>query len=315
MFATCLADFFNLRLWSHGQEPGYNDIRLGLEELTSATMEALTNARKNVNELTIRLYGGWHGELPESGRHILAITSAVIREFPRHVGTRLRIQIADSPIWDPSLRMVDSVKQVPIRLPDCSISHNPHCINPTNCSISILQSWWNGRCPEKLCRVRIEELGFMYRQKMVDTLLTADDITIVRDELSDILFVLCRFSYAGYIELKGRLPTGYANSPEEAYFRICHEAALVNKEYNQRKFHEALTSIQTIASLSVWLADHYGIDLKLVYSEEMANDAAFQQIFYDSAGRKKNGNFIINKFRLMRWFFIVKKHKKKVEKI
>jgi len=189
MFATCLADFFNLRLWSHGQEPGYNDIRLGLEELTSATMEALTNARKNVNELTIRLYGGWHGELPESGRHILAITSAVIREFPRHVGTRLRIQIADSPIWDPSLRMVDSVKQVPIRLPDCSISHNPHCINPTNCSISILQSWWNGRCPEKLCRVRIEELGFMYRQKMVDTLLTADAITIVRDELSDILLI------------------------------------------------------------------------------------------------------------------------------
>lgn len=135
------------------------------------------------------------------------------------------------------------------------------------------------------------------------------------DELSDILFVLCRFSYAGYIELTGRLLTGYADSSEEAYFRICLEASLLNKDYNQRKFHEALTSVQTIASLVVWLANRYGINLELVHLEEMANAAAFQQLFYDSTGRKKNGNFITNKFRLIHWFFIVKNHEKKVEKI
>jgi uncharacterized LabA/DUF88 family protein len=190
MQVHCLADLFNLQLWPPGQDPTYADLRSGLEELVGATIAALGDARIFPGEVTFRLYGGWHGELPESGKHILALTSAVIRQFPRRVGVRVRMQIADSPIWNQSLKMIDSVRQVPLRPPGGKIINHPLCAKPADCTVHQLRSWWNGRCPEGTCAVRIGDLGFMYRQKMVDTLLTADAITLAREELSDALVIV-----------------------------------------------------------------------------------------------------------------------------
>lgn len=187
--AYCLADFFNLTLWGSGRHPTYADIRDGLEDLVAASLNAMKESGIEPSELTVRLYGGWHGDRPDSRIPLRDLTEAVIRGFPSRSGSRIRIQMAEAPIWDPSLRLLRTVREMPLRPLPGQISAPGACADAGSCSVGSLISWWKGKCPNAACRVRLADVGSAVRQKMVDTLLTADAFTIMRDEAADVLLL------------------------------------------------------------------------------------------------------------------------------
>lgn len=185
MIAYCLADLFNLRLWPPGRRPNAADIRDGIAELVD---EALTVTPGATRELTIRLYGGWHGATLQSTTDLASMVRRAIRDMPRRVGRqRLRLQIADHPIWDSSIRILGSVRESRLTRIRAKLSKSDSCISEKQCTFPALQSWSRGRCPTYGCTVQLSNVASNLREKMVDTLLTADAVTIISDELADIV--------------------------------------------------------------------------------------------------------------------------------
>jgi uncharacterized LabA/DUF88 family protein len=186
-YMYCLADFFNLDLWPSGREPGYRDVRDGLEDLIEAAVSVDDSAP---DELAIRLYGGWHGEVPATRVLLREVTEAVLRAYPRRLGRcRLRIEIADAPVWDASLRLLNSARRVPMRSQPYQFLLPDSCPHNGSCTLRDLRIWTKGRCPDSGCAVTVGEVGWRYRQKMVDTLLAVDALIIKRDSLADTVII------------------------------------------------------------------------------------------------------------------------------
>lgn len=187
--AVCLSDFFNHDLWIPERPPTYADVRDGLQELVAATLEALKQRGPVPSELLVRLYGGWYGDDAEERVEMREITAAVVEGFPRSASPRLRVQLAEAPIWSPATRLLRTVRHVKHRRMTGSVAAPGHCTQGADCSVTILQSWWRGRCPDALCSVKIGELGYARRQKMIDTLLTADAIFLMQQGEVEVLVV------------------------------------------------------------------------------------------------------------------------------
>ena len=125
MIAYCLADLFNLSLWPQGRRPNYADVRDGIGDLISESLCMVPAA----HELTIRLYGGWHGSESQGAQDLPPKWFArALRHFPRRVKRqRLRVEVADHPIWNSSVRILNSIR-------DSRLSHMPaRFTEPTNC--------------------------------------------------------------------------------------------------------------------------------------------------------------------------------------
>ncbi len=189
MLAHCLADFFNLKLWDRGRPPTFADIRAGLEDLLTSTLDALDTAHLPVTELQLRLYGGWYGDDLDTRVPLREVTAAVVTGFPRRTRPRIRINLAETPVWDKSLRMLRTIRSVPLKSPGGRLIPPPNCALATGCTIPSLASWWAGRCPEPSCGVKLNELGTVSRQKMVDTLFTADALSLMFDPDTDIIIL------------------------------------------------------------------------------------------------------------------------------
>lgn len=186
MIAYCLADVFNLRLWPRGRDLNYADVRDGLQELVSEAVAAVPSAR----EVTIRLYGGWHGDTPASMVDVPQMVDLAVSRSPRRLGThRVRLQIADHPVWNPSIRMLQSVRDTAATRLRARLTPSPECALPTTCSVPMLASWVGGSCPERGCPVRLRDVARRHRQKMVDTLLTADALVISHHALADVVLL------------------------------------------------------------------------------------------------------------------------------
>ena len=186
MIAYCLADLFNLSLWPHGRSPNYADIREGIEDLINEALCAVPSAR----ELTIRLYGGWHGSGSQQVLDLPQMVARTLRHFPRRVKhQRLRLQMADHPIWDSSIRLLSSVRKSRVTHVPVHFADPNDCKNSTCCTLDTLCSWFRGACPERDCPVQLTDIASQIRQKMVDTLLTADALTIAGDEIADIVIL------------------------------------------------------------------------------------------------------------------------------
>ena len=186
MFAYCLADFFNLQLWKIGRPPVYSDVRDGLDDLIAAGVTAAGSA----SEVTFRLYGGWHGDVPESREEIRGMTSRAMQALSKRLGrTRVRVELADTPVWDRSLRLRSTVQvsrlaNVPARVESCD-----ECLRPADCTVSSLGRWFGGKCPSDGCPVKLPQVAWRHQQKMVDTLLTADALTIAHTGVCDAVLV------------------------------------------------------------------------------------------------------------------------------
>lgn len=189
MQAYCLADFFNLQLFRNTQTPTYADIRDGLDDLVAASLAAISHAGLHASDLLVRLYGGWYGDSLSDRVALRELTSAVISGFSRQGSTRLRLQLADAPVWDPSVRMLRSVRRVAVKPTGVLVSTPSECPHSGACSLQDLSAWWKGRCPNRDCRARLVDVASATRQKMVDTLLTADALTIAHDGLAEIVII------------------------------------------------------------------------------------------------------------------------------
>lgn len=184
MIAYCLADVFNLGLWPQGRSLSYADLRDGLQELVSETISAVPSAR----EVTVRLYGGWHGDTPASRVDLRQMIDRAIYRIPNRIGTqRIRLQLADHPVWNPSIRMLRSVRSTAVTRVPARLSPSPKCVLPDACSFALLASWASGSCPEGGCPVRLQDVARRHRQKMVDALLTADALVISHHALADVV--------------------------------------------------------------------------------------------------------------------------------
>ena len=182
MTAYCLADLFNLSLWRPGGNPNYADVREGIGELISEVLCVVPAAR----ELTIRLYGGWHGGSSQWAYDLRHMVARSLRHFPRRVKhQRLRLQMADHPIWDRSIRLLGSVRDSRVSHVSARIAVPSNCHSADDCTLSALRSWHRGACPEPNCAVELGHILSQTRQKMVDTLLTADALTIASDAIAD----------------------------------------------------------------------------------------------------------------------------------
>jgi hypothetical protein len=186
LFAYCLADFFNLQFWPSGRAPVFPDVRDGLDDLVTAAVAALPGA----SEVTFRLYGGWEGDVPYTRAGLRSMTDRAISNMVKRVGrTRLRVELAETPIWDRSLRMQRTVRVARLGNVRASVESCSRCVDPTHCSVRGLECWLTGRCPATGCSVRLSEVAWTYQQKMVDALLTVDAAVIACDSLADAVLV------------------------------------------------------------------------------------------------------------------------------
>lgn len=130
------------------------------------------------------------------------------------------------------------------------------------------------------------------------------------DELSDILFVLCRFIYDNNLQMSGSLPYELFDGPESVIFRMNYS---IQKMYYDLCGGEGLdlsSHIDGVAAGVRWLAEYYKIDLKLAHEEEMRLASDYQRIFFSSNGIKKTGNKLDKLFRKVSWYLAMRRHVK-----
>lgn len=187
-FAHCLADFYNLDLAPTGRPPNAADIRDGIFELARATNAAAASIGRTITDLTIRLYGGWHEENLGSTPHRVLL-SAALRSFPRRVGGRLRIQIAESGIALPHLRLTDTVRQAAPVGRFRTRRVREFCVRGKDCRANDLMRWLDGSCPADGCATSLDLVLQHRHQKAVDTLLTADAVHLAHSGETDLILV------------------------------------------------------------------------------------------------------------------------------
>lgn len=187
-FAYCLADFYNLGITPSGRSPNAADIRDGIHELATAVNAAAAVSNKIISDLTLRLYGGWHeaGVGPTAHRHLI---EGALRSFPRRLGGRLRIQLAESTIALPHLHFTDTVRPTqPLRnLRANSVARR--CPRRDKCRVPDFLKWLEGTCPEAGCGTSTETLLLDRQQKTVDTLLTADAVHLAHTGNTDLILL------------------------------------------------------------------------------------------------------------------------------
>ena len=185
MRAYCLADLFNLDLWPTGRRPGVPDIQLGLDQLTEQVLATVPSAR----EVIVRLYGGWHGDVPDTQRDLRHMVSRAAADRPRRFYRQAcRLELAEAPVWDRNVPIRRSVRLVRSRRLKTKVDHPSHCVLGSDCrSLLSFKVWCAGQCPETDCPVRLPDVASRYAQKMIDTLLTADAMAILYEGLADIV--------------------------------------------------------------------------------------------------------------------------------
>ncbi len=181
MIAYCLADVFNLELWPRHRLPVQLAVEDGLRDLVGQVNSAVPSA----TEVTIRLYGGWHRETLKAPVDIRHMMERAIENNPkRYRAQRIRVQLADHPIWDPGTPLLRSLRDSPLMRVHAQVTPSKQCFSPATCTSEALRSWCTGTCPESRCPVTLRQIAHRTRQKMVDTLLTADAMAIIKDRLA-----------------------------------------------------------------------------------------------------------------------------------
>lgn len=130
------------------------------------------------------------------------------------------------------------------------------------------------------------------------------------DELSDMLFVLCRLVYDFKLVTRREIISVCADSVEDAFFKI-HSAIdqlhfiFTDKEMIKLSllysYKLTMEQIDKIAGLVLWLAEHYKIDLATAHLDEMHLASTFQRLFFDKNGKKKSGNKLAKLYRRIIW--------------
>ncbi len=181
MIVYCLADLFNLGLWPSGRRPSYADVRDGIGDFQGQVLHAFPSA----TEVTIRLYGGWRRRTPDTAVDIRQMITRAIIQLPKRQGTRrLQLQLAERPVSNPAPLMLGTLRTSSLSHLPADLTPSDDCVRPDDCALSAFRSWASGRCPRRTCIVRLRDVAEQRRQKMVDTLMTADAMTIAHRDMA-----------------------------------------------------------------------------------------------------------------------------------
>ena len=178
----CLVDYYNQATLRRGVPPNYADHHNAVELIADRLHKTLEQMNLGCTELRIRLYGGWSSSetgAPTIDREILG---ALIRKlFPtRSKRIRIFVQAIDSLACAPDEQLIHTVRPLPGLIPfklNRSISACP--LGPQACALPGLDSWRRGRCPQHAkCGCTTEMATVSVRQKLIDTMIVADTITL-----------------------------------------------------------------------------------------------------------------------------------------
>jgi hypothetical protein len=179
-----LVDYYNVAGFQAGRRLTYRDHEEALDYLASTLVERVVPelARPSPSELLIRLYGGWFvADRSTDDRDMLAI--AVQRHFPRRRPLRVRVQFADGVAAVPGEPLFSTLRPWSGWSPFVIVPEPNGCAHSwSSCPIRQLEEWRRRGCPLPDCDVRTEAVVGTPRQKLVDTALVADLISMAIDD-------------------------------------------------------------------------------------------------------------------------------------
>lgn len=177
MPAVVLIDYDNLpnRLTRNGPSGLWN-------RLQPAITQALGQHERSI---TLRLYGGWYdrkGLTRDGDRFARDIGQA----FPRVINypsglQRIHCEIVSSLLINPKQIFPATVRTRGGLRRGTRTRRPPNCNNPNSCSISEVNAWLRGKCPEHACPVSSDDVFRRLEQKLVDSLISCDLITIAHN--------------------------------------------------------------------------------------------------------------------------------------
>jgi hypothetical protein len=174
MLVYALVDFHNLPPRLKDGSP---------ESLARAVDGLILSNYPNVDEVEIRLYGGWYEEqgLSRDGTRLTQEVGAV---FPltligtdgnvRYIRCEMASSLIDSrsDMFPATLRYRHGLDTF-LRDP-----HPTRCIDKTNCTVPLVMRWSRNGCPTPGCPVRSFEAFRCNQQKLVDTLICCDLLSL-----------------------------------------------------------------------------------------------------------------------------------------
>lgn len=146
-------------------------------------------------EVSIRLYGGWYDEQGLS-RDGTKLSQELGESFPltlfggdgkiRYVRCEIASSLVDSrgDLFHATLRHRHGLNPF-IRDP-----HPARCIDQANCTISVVMKWSRNGCPTPGCPVRSVEAFRCFQQKLVDTLICCDLLSLAIADPATSVFLI-----------------------------------------------------------------------------------------------------------------------------
>ena len=179
MSALVLIDYYNLPA---------EITRYGVAHLWSRLRAfILAEIGDGETDIILRLYGGWYDESGLS-RDGDVVARDIDRNFPDLIrrSSDARIQRVHCELASSLYKIRDRIFPATVRIRR-GLKHafktqdSISCAQPDSCSIPLVMRWLNGRCPGPQCSVNTRAV-FRYReQKLVDTLMCCDLISVAVD--------------------------------------------------------------------------------------------------------------------------------------
>lgn len=182
---NALVDYYNLPFLDRGPRATYTDHLSAVDSLVSILQTASAQLTPRPTEMNIRLYGGWHSAINNSFTEAREILGAISRKhYPTRRPMRTLLEPADSLIALPTESLPHTHRLwrglTPFRLADQIATVCP--LDPTSCPLHDLDHWRKGKCPRSSnCSRTTGAVANSERQKMVDTAIVADALTLARE--------------------------------------------------------------------------------------------------------------------------------------
>jgi hypothetical protein len=167
-----------------------------LVSLATAIDTAVCRVIPGTTEMNIRLYGGWYATNGLSRKGTL-LAQEISANFPiirsgsgggtrRHIHCSIAASLvaAHALVLHATLRTRRGVRKV--RCP----THPANCADPSTCTVGAVLGWATGQCPNPTCTITSRDAFLFDEQKLVDTLLCCDLITLTQSNTPQSVILL-----------------------------------------------------------------------------------------------------------------------------
>jgi hypothetical protein len=178
-----LVDFANVADLPKGREARYKDVEDALTEIVRKAVAAAKTLAQAPSSLRFRLYGGWDEN--DRATFLGDLVAASIRKnsFGRR-SMSVQLELASSLLEWPSWRLQNTVRLSPGLPWFRTRTNHPSCPRSSgdSCSLSLVERWQRGHCPDSSCSLEPDQVFSKRRQKLVDSAITCDAIYLARRE-------------------------------------------------------------------------------------------------------------------------------------